>query len=262
MIQLFVLSQRRVVNISNMPYVGLENFRRLFVNDIFPTAITNNLKLLPAVAILLALGSFLAALLNEQMRGWTFYRAIIFLPYILPVPVVGIAFSQMLTRNGVLNTLLAASGLSFLVNDWLGNTSYAIFTIMVVITWKELGFATMLFLARLLSVPRELYEAAAIDGASWWQSFLRISLPELRGIAAILIVLEVFNLLSWVFSYIYTMTAGGPGYSTTVLEFFIYRAAFFWSGELGLASAVCVMLFFAALVSIPVRNRLGGAANE
>ena len=168
----------------------------------------------------------------------------------------------MLKLHGVINTVLQVAGLGVLAKDWLGDSRLALPVVAAVIIWKEMGFAMILFLARLLGVPRELYEAAEIDGAGWWHKVRFISLPQIRGVAAILAILESFTLLSWVFGYVYTMTVGGPGYSTSVMEFFIYKAAFNWSGELGLASAVCVLLFVVALGSIPLRAQLEAATYD
>ena len=262
MLQLFYLSVFRVNTVADMVYVGLNNFRRMIEHEQFRGALQHNAQLFPAVPIILVLATFLAALLNERMHGWRFYRAIIFLPYVLPVPVIGIAFTQMLQLHGVFNTILTQLGLGFLAQDWLGNTDINMYVIMSVIVWKELGFATILFLARLLSVPQELYEAAEIDGAGWWHRLWSVTVPQLKGIMATWAILEMFGLLSWVFGYIYTMTIGGPGNSTVVLEFFIYKMAFYYTGELGLAAGVATLLFSIALITIPLRTWLEGVSYE
>ncbi|MBI3962468.1 MAG: sugar ABC transporter permease, partial [Deinococcus sp.] len=218
--QLFRLSTKKVITYSRTVDVGLANFRFVLGDAIFARAILNNLKLFLAVPVLVFLSLLLAALLHERIRGWRVYRALVFLPYVLPIPVVGVAFSHMLRLNGVLNTTLRRMGLEALALDWLGHPVMAMVSLLGVIVWKELGFGVILFLARLLAVRQELYDAAQIDGASWWQRVWHISVPELRPVIGFYAILELITMLSWVFSYVFTITGGGPANSTTVIEFY------------------------------------------
>ena len=250
-LQLFRLSTMKVITYSKTRYIGPANFKLLLNDETFRLALRGNAKLLLAVPILVFLSVILSALLYDRMRGWKTYRALVFLPYVLPIPVVGVAFSQMLRLNGVLNTFLRSIGLETLALDWLGNPRIAMFSVLAVVIWKELGFGVVLFLARLLSVREDLYEAARIDGANWWQRLRHITIPELRSVMEFYVILEMVTMLSWVFSYVYTMTGGGPGNSTQVVEFYIYRKMFGFGsgrGQMGVASAVSVFLL--VLVSI------------
>jgi len=266
-LQLFRLSTMKVITYSKTQYVGLANFKLVLGDDAFRAALLGNAKLLAAVPLLVFLAVVISALLYDRMRGWRVYRALVFLPYVLPIPVVGTAFGRMLELNGMINTMLRAVGLDALALDWLGDPRIAMFTVLLVIIWKELGFGVVLFLARLLSVREDLYEAARIDGANWWQRLRHISIPELRSVMEFYVILELVTMLSWVFSYIYTMTGGGPGNSTQVIEFYIYRKMFgIGTGgghQMGVAAAVSVLLLILVLilmfVQTAVRRRLSRA---
>lgn len=259
LLQLFRLSTRKVITYNNTLDVGLANFRALAVDPAFRLALGNNLRLLLAVPILIALAVVFAALLHERVRGWRVYRAIVFLPYVLAIPVVGVAFGYLLRLNGPANQALRGLGLGGLAGDWLGDPRLAPWTLLGVIVWKELGFGIILFLARLLSAREELYEAAALDGAGWWQRLWFVSVPELRRVIEFYTVLEGITLLSWVFAYVYTMTGGGPANSTTVLEFYIYRKAFgIGAGgrQIGVAAAVSVVMLAGVFITLVVQSSL------
>ena len=184
---------------------------------------------------------FLAVLLFERIRGWQFYRTTLFLPYLLPITVVGLVFSYIFQLSGVLNDILNGLGLKFLALDWLGSTKLALPTLMFVIIWKEMGFGVVLFLARLMSVEEELYDAAKIDGANWWQLQWNITIPQLSTVIEFFTVISIVTMLSWVFNYVYVMTGGGPGHATMVTELYIYLMAFQYN-HMSLAAAVSVLL--------------------
>lgn len=245
---IFDFSLRRIRGATG-PFIGPENYRQIFKDDVFREAVSHNAQLLLAVPILVAISLLLAVLLYERVRGWQIYRNILFVPYILAVPVVGVVLSNMLQRNGVTNALLRAAGLDFLALDWIGSASLALWTVMGVIIWREMGFGVVLFLARLLSLNEEIQDAAKIDGAGWWQRLLYVTLPQMRGIVEFYTVVSVITMLAWVFSYVYVMTRGGPGNATQIMELYIYNFAFRNSLP-GIASAVAVILFVITLALI------------
>ena len=154
------------------------------------------------------LAALIAALLFDRVRGWKAYRTLLFFPYILSIPVVGIVFGYVFQLNGLLNTALETVGLGGLAQDWLGSSSCAMWSIMAVIVWKELGFGIIVFLARLMSVNEEMFESARVDGAGWWQTFRHITLPQLAPAIVFFGIVETITMLSWVFAYIYVMTVG------------------------------------------------------
>lgn len=242
---------------NEMVFVGLNNFRYLFSDDVFRMAIANNAKLLLSVPIMVGLALFLAILLFEQIRGWQFYRTTLFLPYLLSITVVGVIFGYMFQYRGVVNTILQGIGLGTLAKDWLGKSEYALWVVMVVIIWKEVGFGVVLFLARLMSVQEELFEAARLDGANWLQLQWYITIPQLKSVIEFFTVISVFTMLSWVFNYIYVMTNGGPGNATMVTELYIYLMGFRYR-MMHIASATSVLLVIITIVFILLQNRILG----
>jgi ABC-type sugar transport system permease subunit len=234
-------------------FVGLGNYASLVRDPLFVAAITHNLILLVSVPIMLFLGLVLAVLLFEGLRGWRFYRSVLFMPYILSIPVVGIVFSYIFQLRGILNTALRAAGLSLLAADWLGSSRFALWTVMFVVIWKEFGFGVVLFLARLMSVDEELFEAASLEGARWGQVLFKITIPQLATVIEFYVVINVITMLSWVFNYVYVMTSGGPGNSTMVSELYIYLEGFRYNLQ-GIAAAASVVLLAITAALIVARS--------
>lgn len=248
-------------------WVGLENFRLTVTDPTFQTALKHNARLLLAVPVLVALALLLAVLLFEALRGWRFHRATVFLPYVLPIPVVAVVFGQMLQLNGMLNQGLRGVGLGGIAFDWLGDPGWALWSMTGVIVWKELGLGVILFLARLLSLPAETFEAARIDGARFFRLHRFVTVPQLGGVIAFYVVIEAITMVSWVFNYVYVISngTGGPGEATQVSELYIYQNAFQYSAP-DLAAAAAVILFGATLVLIVcffrIQRRAGVFAGE
>jgi ABC-type sugar transport system permease subunit len=236
---------------------GLANFRAVLQDPEFKTALLHNARLLIAVPVLVVLAFLLSVLLFESLRGWRLHRATIFLPYVLPVPVIGVIFGQLLELNGLLNHLLRSAGLGFLALDWLGQPRWALWTMTGVIVWKEVGFGVVLFLARLLSLPAETFEAARIDGARFFRLHRFVTLPQLANVIAFYVVVEAITMVSWVFNYVYVMTngQGGPGDATMVSELYIYQTAFQYSAP-EVAAAAATILFGVTLVMIVLFFRI------
>jgi ABC-type sugar transport system permease subunit len=229
----------------------ISNIRLTLSDPTFRTAISHNGRLLIAVPILVATSLLLAVLLFEGIRGWRFHRWAIFLPYILPIPVIGVVFGQLLQLNGLLNQLLRAVGLDRLAVDWLGQPRWALWTMTGVIVWKELGFGVVLMLARLLSLPPDTFEAGRVDGAGFFRLHRYITVPQLGSVIAFYVVVEAITMVSWVFNYVYVMTngQGGPGDATQVTELYIYQTAFQYNAP-EIAAAAATLLFAGTLVLI------------
>ncbi|HXH97687.1 MAG TPA: sugar ABC transporter permease [Gaiellaceae bacterium] len=248
-------------------WAGLANFRAVLQDPEFRTALLHNARLLIAVPVLVVLALLLSLLLFESLRGWRLHRATIFLPYVLPIPVIGVIFGQVLELNGLLNSTLRSAGLGFFAVDWLGQPKWALWTMTGVIIWKEVGFGVVLFLARLLSLPAETFEAARIDGARFFRLHRFVTLPQITNVIAFYVVVEAITMVSWVFNYVYVMTngQGGPGDATIVSELYIYQTAFQYSAP-EIAAAAATILFGATLVLIVlffrVQRRIGLAGNE
>jgi ABC-type sugar transport system permease subunit len=253
-LRLSILSFQRP-SAGKMFFVGFANYRSILKDELFIQAAKNNLALLICVPIMVVIALVLAIFLFERIRGWQFYRTTLFLPYLLPIAVVGLIFSYIFQLSGVLNEFLASIGLKALALDWLGSTRLALPTLMFVVVWKEVGFGIVLFLARLMSVEEDLFDAAKIDGANWWQLQWNVTVPQLAAVIEFFTIVSVITMLSWVFSYVYVMTGGGPGNSTMVTELFIYVTAFRYN-QMNIASAVAVLLLLVTGIFIFLELRL------
>jgi ABC-type sugar transport system permease subunit len=251
----------RLIRGASGPYVGSLNYELVWEDSTFHDALRHSALLLIAVPVLLVLAIFFAVLLYERARGWRIYRSVLFVPYILAVPIVGIVASYIFSLNGALNSILRAVGLRGVALDWLGSERLSLLTVAIVIVWRELGFGIVLFLARLLTMNEDALEAARIDGAGWWNRLRYVILPELRGTIEFYVVVAAITMLAWVFAYVYTITSGGPGTSSTVLELYIYNQGLRNSLP-GMASAVAVVLLGVTIVSITLLFVVRARARE
>jgi len=234
-----------------------DSFRELVRDSTFLLALEHNGYLLLAVPILTVLAVALAIFLFEGIRGGRLYCVLVFLPITVSIPVVGGVWGLMLERNGGLNTILRSIGLDGLAQDWLGSKDLALWSVLAVIVWSQLGFGVVLFLARLLSIPPELFEAARVDGAGWWRLHRHVTLPQLKGIVQFYVLLVTITILSWIFNYVFVITGGGPAEATIVAELYVYRQGFLYN-QFGLASAAALLLLAAVLVFVFVFFRLTG----
>ena len=243
------------INGAQRQFTGLENYRQLLADDLFWTSVLNNLKLFACVPVLVVLSLLFAVILFYRVPGWRVYRVLLLIPYILSITVVGIVFDYLLREDGLINLLLTGAGLGQLARPWLGTSSTALYAIMVVVVWKELGFGIILFLARLLSIDSAVLEAARLDGAGVWAVTRSILLPELRSVLSFYIILSLINMLSWMFNYVFVMTRGGPQNSTYILEYYIYQMGIRYR-QYGMSSALAVMLLVFALILVIVQYQV------
>lgn len=234
-------------------FVGFRNYQLAVKDELLWAAIQNNLKLFLCVPLLTVISLAIASVLYNKIRGWRFYRSVIFIPYILAIPVVGIVFSYLLQYNGVINSILRSAGLKSLALDRLGNPDLAFPSVAAVIIWKQIGFGVVLFLARMMSIDRSLYESADVDGAAWFQKFVHITIPQTKSIIEFYVIITLIEMLSWVFNFIYVMTAGGPGNKTLVLEYLIYKKSF-GGGDFNIAMAISVILLVLAGILIALHQ--------
>lgn len=233
----------------------LSNFQTLFQTPSFISGIKNNFLLITAVPIIVVFSILFAAILYDRIKGWKFYRLIIFMSYVLPVPVIGIIFVYIYQLNGILNTSLKFIGLDFLVQDWLGNPKLVIWTIMTIIIWKMLGFSTTFLLARMMSIEKDLFEQAEIDGCNWFQKNIHITIPQCSRTIGFLATTNIVTVLAWVFAYLYTTTKGGPGVASMVTELVIYNYAFV-SFNFSMASATAFILLLVSVTFIILQTRI------
>jgi raffinose/stachyose/melibiose transport system permease protein len=227
--------------------IGLANYRRAIKDSVFDHAVMHNVTIaLLSLFIQLPLSISLALLLNRRMRGRGFLRLVVFAPYVLSEAVTAVMWLMLLQPGGFVNHVLKDVGLGGLITTWLANTHIVLYTLFVVVTWKYIGFGIVLLLAGLQGIPVELREAAALDGASPWQTTRQVTLPLLGPTIRIWIFLSMIGSLQ-LFDIVWIMTLGGPaGASTTMATYLIDKG--FQSYEFGYGSAVAVILFIICFV--------------
>ncbi len=227
-------------------FIGLENYRRALSDPVFIGAIGHNLFVVVLSLVVqgpIAIG--IALLLNRKLRGRTFFRVIIFIPYVLSEVIAGLSWKLLLQPAGPFDTFLGSVGLGGLKQLWLADGDVALWTVFGILTWKYVGFAIILFLAGLQGVPAELEEAGRIDGASWWQIQRHITLPLLAPTIRIWAFLSIIGSLQ-LFDMVWVVTGGGPAGATTTMATYMVQYGFQRS-QLGFGSAVAVILFIISL---------------
>jgi ABC-type sugar transport system permease subunit len=236
--------------ISPAKWVGLHNYRYLINDPVFRISIRNNAIFALAVPLWTGVPLLVAALLHERVWGWRFFRSTIFLPSVLSTVVVGILWSSALGYDGGINAFLRGVGLGALAHEWLLNPWYSMPAIILVVLWANVGYNTLIFLAGMAAIDPELTDAARIDGAGWWSVLWHITIPGLRRVIELVTVLNVIGAFAYMFTYIYVITGGGPGFDTYVTEYYVYQRAFNF-GNMGYACAVGVTLMaIIAVVSV------------
>lgn len=231
-------------------FIGLDNYRTILSPDENYLSFIGNTLLFTFWTIIIktVFGLALALLLNEGVRRFVNgYRVLIYLPVVLPTLVVALIFRSILDpASGLLNSTLRAIGLDGLALPWLIDPRIALYSVIGVDSWKGIGYIMVILLAGLQTIPKDLYEAASIDGASAWAKFRFITLPMLMPALMIVTVLNVLYGLR-VFDIVYALTNGGPGYATEVLSTEIFKA--FSKGQFGLGTAISSILFLILVVT-------------
>ncbi len=260
---------------ANMPFIGFDNYVKLFNDDIFMISVRNSITLaifLPVITVILAL--VLATLVTiggssrgqiKGLKGAGFYRIVSFFPYVIPAVVIGIIWAQIYDpSSGLLNGLLNAVGLDGPANGMLGDSRTAMIASMVVIVWGFVGFYMILFIAAIKGIPAETFEAARIDGAGRFRTAITITIPLIRdNIQTAYVYMGILALDAFVYMSVLNST-GGPANSTLVMSQKLFTTAFS-KGQFGLACAMGVVLavmtlIFSALVFLV--NRLTGGSKD
>ncbi len=223
-------------------WIGPSAYTQTFSDPIFWRVMENNGLLLLGVpvAVLIPLG--VAFLLNEKVPGWKVFRSIYFMPTAISWVVIGMVALRFFARNGSLNGLLAAFGLGFIHTNLLSNQHQALLAVGLTFVWSMVGTNTIIFLTGIATLDPALAEAALVDGASTWQRLIHITMPQLRRFILFASILTMISAFTALFSLIFVMTGGGPGYGTTTLEFFVYQNAFS-QGDFGTGALLGVILF-------------------
>ncbi len=226
-------------SLYNPNFVGADNYIKLFKEPVFYKVMFNTfMYLVIAVPFLVTFPLFLAILINQKIRGITLYKILLYLPVIVSIVVAAIAFKWLYAGQGILNYILSLFHIKSI--GWLVDTKWALFSVALVTIWKGIGYYMMIYLASLMSVPQDLYEACDIDGANFITKHLTVTIPHIMPTIALVSTISTISAMK-VFAEIYVMTKGGPLNSTKTIVYYIYERAF-ENLDLGYASALAVVL--------------------
>jgi multiple sugar transport system permease protein len=250
----FVISFFRWNIIGNPHYAGLNNYRQLANDPQFLTSVENSLYfVLLSAPALVVLGLLLALLVNQNLRGRTLARTVVFAPYVVMSTVVGVVWLWIYNKDvGILNYYLSFLGINKIA--WLSDTNTAMPAVALATVWWSVGFNMIIFLAGLQDIPEELEDAARVDGASEFGVFRYITLPLLAPTTFLVTMLTLINTLQ-VFGQIYVMTGGGPSLATTTLVIFLYNQAFQFF-KLGYGSTVAYVVLVITVILALIQRRL------
>jgi alpha-1,4-digalacturonate transport system permease protein len=254
------------------PFVGGANYETLFdcgnyldpstcSRDLFWRALGNTLVFVPVqVTCMILIALLTAVCLNRDIRGRGFFRGIFFFPVMLSPVVVALTWQWILQRNGALNGLLSYAGLPTV--NWLVFPNTAFFWSVFVTVWAHMGFYTIILLAGLQAIPRDVYEAAKMDSATPWRSFTRITLPLLKPVLLVVFILAVIRSVQ-TFDELFVLTGGGPGSATMLLVQYIYEVGFSAQPRnFGLAAAASLLLGLALLIFTAIQMRISRGGNN
>ncbi len=233
------------------PWVGLGNYTHLFGLDTFRTVLSNELFLLLGLPLWILLPFMLAVLLHDDVRFAGLFRSVLLFPAILSPAVVAILFRAILAPDGLLNKTLEAVGLGVLTHRWIDSASLVKPTLIFVLAWGSVGIGVVIFSAALSSVPDELLQAARVDGAGWMRRLMHIVLPSVAPVLVFWAMYEVIAVFLYSFGWIYVLTGGGPGYSSTTMDYDVYQRAFV-AGDFGSAAAESVVLLLLVVITATV----------
>ena len=225
--------------------VGLQNYIALFKNPVFYKVMWNTfIYLVVAVPVLATVPLVLAILINQKIKFANLYKILIYLPVIVSIVVAAIAFKWLYADQGILNYLVASLGLNSI--GWLTDPDFALYSVIFVTIWKGIGYYMIIYLAALMSVPKELYEACDIDGANFITKHLTVTIPHIMPTIALVTTISSISAMK-VFAEIYVMTKGGPLNASKTIVYYIYERAF-ENLDLGFASAMAVVLLGIVMV--------------
>lgn len=221
-------------------WIGLANYWSLLTDPLVHQVFLTNLKYLIAVPLVIFVSVIVSVLLFERVRGWKVFRVIYFVPSVLSAAVIGIMFKSTFGYNGPVNGVITALG-GHPIN-FFTSANLAITVIIIALVWSGFGYQALIVLSGLTAIDPAVFEAATVDGAGWWQRLWYITLPNIRRVLGFVFIINVLYTFSSLFGFIFVMTAGGPGYDTTTLDYLIYLKAFS-SSDLGSGAALAILVF-------------------
>lgn len=257
--------------LENRPYVGAANLEQLFTcedyfnpntctEDLFIRAVSNTaVFVVTQVGLMIGISLLTAIILDRDIKGRGFFRSVFFYPVLLSPIVVGLMWRWILQGNGILNSILISLGGDRI--EFLATAEWARMWVVVISVWSLMGFYTLILLAGLQSIPRDLYEAASMDGANAWRKFTGITMPMLAPTMIVVVVLSTIRAVQ-VFDVVFAFTGGGPGTATVYIVQYIYRNGFASpTKEFGLASAASLSMAAVLVIFTLIQIRLRGSDN-
>jgi ABC-type sugar transport system permease subunit len=263
----FYLSLTEWSGFTSPEFIGLRNFQSLADDPVFWKALRTTIIYTAVTTILqTTLPMLLAVFMNAGWRGAVVFRTVLFIPVVVSFVVTALLWQLIYDPNfGTLNTVLRAIGLDALAHPWLGDPATVVPAIILVALWQALGFYMLIYLAGLQSIDPNLYEAARIDGANARQEFLKITVPMLRTVTAVVVLLNLINGFN-TFDIIYVMTAGGPNRASEVLGTYLYKLAFGTESgatpSFGYATAISMVVFMLCVVAALAQLRAARRARD
>ncbi|GGI46998.1 ABC transporter permease [Paenibacillus marchantiophytorum] len=238
-----------VAGFSKTKFLGLDNFIKLIHDSVFLLSLKNNLILMIVVPVTLAISVTLAVIIDKKIHLKSLLKVVFFIPYISSIVAVAIVFQVLFHPTyGPINQILMSWGMDN-PPKWLADPDFALYCVMGLLVWVQIGYNMIIFMAGLQSIPNDLYEAADIDGASKWKQFYSITVPLLSPTTFFLLVTGIIGTFK-VFDVISVLTGGGPANSTTVVVYRLYETAFV-NLQSGYASAMAVvLLIFVLLITL------------
>lgn len=262
MVSALLLSLQQWNGMTQAVWVGLRNYMALphdrwFINALLNTAVFT----VSTVVFKASIPLIIAAMLNTGIRGSTAFRTLYFMPVIISLAISGLLWAMILEPNfGILNETLRSMGLGNFARLWLADRATVIPTIIAVSVWHDIGFYLVIYFAALRGIPAELYEAAEIDGANGWHQFWNVTVPMLRPVIALVIVLNTINGVK-AFDHIWVMTTGGPNHASDTLGTYLYSIAFGGAGssnpKLGYAASIAIVILVISLILSVIQLRIG-----
>jgi multiple sugar transport system permease protein len=236
-------------------FVGMENFRQLFTDSNFRISLLNTFYFtLTEVPITIGFALVLAVLLNQGIRGTNIFRVLHFIPYISSVVAISVVWQLLYHPTlGLINNFLFSVGVKN-PPRWLADVKWAMPSVILMSVWKSIGYYVIIFLAGLQTVPKDLYEAAEIDGAGTWKQFIHVTVPLLSPTTFFALIMCIINSFK-IFDQIYMLTQGGPGNATSMLVYYIYKQGFV-NFRFGYASAIAMVLFLIIFIFTMIQFRL------
>ena len=257
-----LLSMQNWNGMTPSVWAGFSNYQNLIHDQTFYRALWHTVYFTVCTVILqTVLPLLIASLLTSGIRGSAVFRTLYFLPVIISLAISGLLWSMLFEPNfGAVNGVLRAIGLGDIAPLWLADANTVMPSVIIVSVWQSLGFYLVIFFAALQGVPKDLYEAAELDGANAWNRFLNVSVPTIWPVILIVIVLNTINGIK-VFDQIWVMTAGGPNYASATLGAYLYTIAFGAMGasnsRLGYATAIAMVILLLSVVVSIIQIRLG-----